>query len=123
MVFHLQRHKILCYVYMVCSTLSFLTSAAIRVAQLFLCEEKLHPKMLPLKRRPDLPPYFKLTLMWLVCQMFWYWLVFSFVVAQLEWFKILRRRKRNYVTNIADSPGRPARSFRRSRSSSSKNHA
>lgn len=43
--------------------------------------------MLPLKDRPDLPDYFKLILMWLVCQLFWYWLVFSFVMAQLEWIK------------------------------------
>lgn len=73
--------------YVVCGLLSFVIAALIRCAQFFICETRETPKSSPGKVRPVLPPLFKLTFIWLVCQLFWYWLVLSLVAAMMKWIQ------------------------------------
>lgn len=84
--------KILCYSYVFCGILTLLICALARSTQFIVCDEKEYMTATnaakgkpPGPVRPYLPPLFKLTFIWLVCQLFWYWLMLALVVAILNW--------------------------------------
>lgn len=96
MFHYFQRYKRYCYAFVVSGILSFFLAALIRSGQFVICDKN---EVTKIKGRvhPYLPPLYKVTFIWLVCQLFWYWLVLSLVAALLNWM---------HAEELADEEGR-----------------